>query len=147
MSTKMQNEKKQLNRYRLLAGSYEQNSPTKTYLDPVTQEPRPVIEQYQAPRPLGDGKGKFDPETIVESHLDLEARFNWPGMPKKFERLHEDQRQAVAAAKPALVDYNDLRNRSQKDLLAFCDKYELDVPEGKTSKDDLLAVIKTALGA
>lgn len=146
MSTKMQNEKKQLNRYRLLAGSYEQNSPTKTYLDPATNEVRPVVEHYQAPRPMGDGKGRADPETIVESHLDLEARFNWPGMPKKFERVNDDARQAVAA-KPALVDYNVLKTQGQKELLAFCEKYELDVPEGKTSKDDLLAVIRAALGA
>ena len=143
----MQNEKKQLNRFKLLQGSYEQNSPTETYLDPVTNQPRPKIEIYQAPRPLGDGKGKFDPETIVVSDLDLEARFNWPGMPKKFERVHDTPQAQVAAAKPALVDYNALKAQGQKELLAFCERYELDVPEGKTSKDDLLAVIKAALGA
>lgn len=132
----MQNEKKQLMRFKLLAGSHEQRSP----IDPN------VTEKFQAPRPFGDGKGNFDPETIVTSDRDLEKMFNWQGI-KKFERVHDNPQQAVAAAKPQLVDYNVLKGQSQRELLAFCEKYELDVPEGKTSKDDLLAVIKTALGA
>lgn len=143
----MQNEKKQLMRFKLLAGSHQQNSPTRTYVDPVTNEVKPAIEIYQAPRPMGDGKGNFDPETIVESDRPLDQMFNWPGMPKKFERVHETPQATVAAAKPALVDYNVLAKQSQRELMAFCERYELDVPEGKTSKDDLLAVIKTALGA
>lgn len=144
MSTKMQNEKKQLMRFKLLQGSHIQNSPTKVYEENGVQ--KPVVEHFQAPRPYGDKDGNADPETIVESYQDLEAKFNWEKMPKKFERVHEDQRAAVAA-KPQLVDYNQLKQKDQKFLLAFCEKYELDVPEGKTSKDDLLGIIRVALGA
>ena len=137
MSTKLQNPKKQLMRFKLLAGSHEQQSPT----DPG------VREVFQAPRPFGDGKGGRDPDTIVTSDRDLEKMFNWQGI-KKFERVYEgDQQQAVVAAKPALVDFNLLKSKDAKYLAEFCEKYELDVPEGKTSKDDLLKVIQTALGA
>ena len=144
MSTKMQNEKKQLMRFKLLSGSHIQNSPTKFYEENGVQ--KPVTEHFQAPRPYGDKDGNPDPEVIVESEVDLEAKFNWEKMPKKFERVHEDQRAAVAA-KPQLVDYNSLKQKDQKFLAAFCEKYELDVPEGKTSKDDLLGIIRVALGA
>lgn len=144
MATKMQNEKKQLMRFKLLMGTHEQYSSSKFYEE--NGERKPVKELFQAPRPFGDGKGGRDPDTIVESDRDLEKMFNFEGI-KKFERVYDDQRQQVAAAKPALVDFNVLKGKDAKFLLDFCEKYELDVPEGKTSKEDLLKVIQTALGA
>lgn len=112
-------------KFRLLAGGHEQTS----VKDPNVTEHFSVVAGHQPP--------------IIEADRDLCKIFNAPGLPPKFEYVDEQQ---PAKQRTVLVDLNSLSGKPVQALIEFAADNEIDL-EGKTDKKDILAAIKTALGA
>ena len=119
---------KPLMKFRLHAGTHEQAKPG----DPKTTEHFQVLPNQPLP--------------IIESEIDLAARFNVPGYAPRYERIINDEPQVIHRQKTVLVDLAALEKKPINEVVGFAQDNEIDVT-GLKDKKQVIDAIKTALMA